>query len=112
MSDTRFTILGILLIFAGFLILGTMGNEYQTALIEAEEFDDCYAYSDDMKPTKADCSAKVFGQTMFFGMVIAVIGAGVIVLIKGVRGRWDNEVKPEDMVGPGGSSSETDSTKD
>jgi len=24
-------------------------------------------------------------------------------LIKGVRGKWDNDVKPEDMVGPGGS---------
>jgi len=25
-------------------------------------------------------------------------------LIKGVKGRWDQDVKPEDMVGPSGPS--------
>lgn len=109
MSDTRFTILGIVLIFVGFIVLGTLGGEHQTSSIEAEEFGDCYIYSDDAAPIKTDCSIRILDQTVFFGIVIALIVAGVIFLIKGIRGKWDNEVKPEDMVGPGGGSSEKDS---
>lgn len=106
MSDTRFTILGVALIFAGFLVLGVMGGEYQASSMEADEFGDCYEYSEDAAPAKIDCSAKVLGQSVFFGVVIAVIAAGVAVLVKGVRGRWDNEVRPEDAVGPGGNNPE------
>jgi hypothetical protein len=39
---------------------------------------------------------------LFFTLVLVLIAAGIIALIKGVKGKWDNEVKPEDMVGPGG----------
>ena len=108
MSDTRFTILGVVLIFSGFLVLGILGGDHQASSIEAKEFGDCYIYSEDSAPIKADCSVKVSDQIAFFGVVIALIAAGVIVLVKGVRGKWDSEVKPEDMVGPGGSSSESD----
>lgn len=102
MSDTRFTILGIGFIFAGFLILGIFGGDYQTSNIEMTEFGDCYEYSENNEPIPIDCSYKVFDQTIFFGVVIGLIVAGVISLIKGVRGNWDSKVKPEDMVGPGG----------
>jgi len=34
-------------------------------------------------------------------LVISLIGAGIISLVKGVRGKWDQDVKPEDMLGPG-----------
>ena len=44
-------------------------------------------------------------KTMFFLFVIALIGVGIVALIKGMKGRWDQDVKPEDMVGPGGPSS-------
>lgn len=104
MSDTRFVILGACLVFAGFLVLGVLGADHQAASIEADEFGDCYTYSDDRPPEKTDCAARVGGQTAFFGIVIAVIAAGVAILIKGVRGSWDNEVRPEDMVGPGRGS--------
>ena len=66
------------------------------------EFENCYEYSEDKEPVSINCSYKVFDQTVFFAIVSALIGAGVIALIKGVKGKWDNEVKPEDMVGPGG----------
>jgi hypothetical protein len=36
--------------------------------------------------------------------VIVLIGGGIISLIKGVKGRWDQDVKPDDMVGPGGKN--------
>lgn len=101
MSDTRFTIIGVALIFAGFLIFGILGGNYQTSNIEMTEFEDCFEYSDDKEPVPISCPYKAFDQTVFFGIVGAVIGAGVIALIKGVKGKWDNEVKPEDMVGPG-----------
>jgi len=36
-----------------------------------------------------------------FGVVLGIIIAGVLTLIKGAKGNWDQNVKPEDMVGPG-----------
>jgi hypothetical protein len=102
MSDMRFIILSVGLIFAGFLILGVFGDDYQTASIEATEFGDCYDYDSKSNPVPINCSIKIFDQVLFFGLVLALIIVGIIVLIKGIRGKWDNEVKPEDMVGPGG----------
>jgi len=101
-SDTRFTIIGILLIFVGFLVLGIFGGNFQSANIEMAEFGDCFEYSDNNEPIPINCSYKSLDQTIFFSIVVVLITAGVISLIKGVRGKWDNQVKPEDMVGPGG----------
>ena len=100
MSDTRFTILGIVLIFIGFLVLGVFGSNFQNNTVEMTEFGDCYDYSQE-EPTPINCSYKVFDQSIFFGLVIALIVAGVISLIKGARGDWDSKVRPEDIVGPG-----------
>ncbi|GKS66508.1 hypothetical protein YTPLAS73_00550 [Nitrosarchaeum sp.] len=102
MSDMRFIILSVGLIFAGFLILGVLGHNYQTANIEATEFGDCYDYNSGPNPAPINCSFKMLDQVLFFGLVLGFIVAGIIALIKGIRGKWDNEVKPEDMVGPGG----------
>jgi len=41
MSDTRFTLIGIGLIFAGFIILGIFGSQYFVNTLEAEEFGEC-----------------------------------------------------------------------
>lgn len=104
MSDTRFTIIGIILIFAGFLILGVFGAEYFAVTIESQEFGDCYKYFDDKPPEPIDCTIKLQDKIMFFGLVIGLISAGVFSLIKGVRGKWDQDIKPEDMLGPGNSN--------
>ena len=69
--------------------------------MESNEFGTCYEYSDDAPPKEINCSFKIFDQTVFFGMVIRFIVGGIICLIKGAKGDWDNKVKPEDMVGPG-----------
>ena len=100
----RFIIMSVALIFSGFLILGVFGHQYQTANIEANEFGDCYDYNAGPNPVPVNCSFKIFDQTLFFVLVLALIVAGIIALIKGVKGKWDNEVKPEDMVGPGGDN--------
>jgi len=97
----RFTIIGIALIFIGFIILGVFGHDFQTATLESNEFGTCYEYSNDNVPIEIDCSSKIIDQTIFFAIVMGFIGAGVIALVKGVKGDWDNKVKPEDMVGPG-----------
>ena len=102
MSDMRYIIIGIVFIFSGFLILGIFGHDYQIANIEANEFGKCYEYYDDKEPIAISCSSKIFNQTLFFIIVIVLITVGIISLIKGVKGRWDNDVKSEDMVGPGG----------
>ena len=101
MSDTRFTLLGIGLIFAGFIILGIFGAPYFDATIQAEEFGDCFEYFDDRPPVPVECKTKLEDKMMFSGLVIGLVGAGVVSLVKGVKGSWDQDVKPEDMVGPG-----------
>jgi len=111
MSDMRFIIIGIVLIFVGFIILGGFGQDYQAATLESNEFETCYEYSDEKAPVEIDCSSKIFNQTLFFALIIGFIGAGIISLVKGVKGDWDNKVKPEDMVGPGRRDTD-DSDKD
>ena len=108
MSDMRFIIAGIILVFVGFIILGVFGQEYQTATIESNEFGTCYEYFEDSPPMEINCSFKLFDQTIFFALVIAFIGAGMIALVKGVRGTWDNKVNPEDMVGPSKQTENSD----
>jgi hypothetical protein len=39
-------------------------------------------------------------QAVFFGLILSFVILGIISLIKGTRGDWDNKVKPEDMTGP------------
>lgn len=106
MSDIRFIIIGVALIFTGFIILGGFGHDYQAATLESNEFGTCYEYFDDKPPEEINCTSKTFDQTLFFSIVISFIGAGIIALIKGVKGDWDNKVNPEDMVGPGRKQNE------
>ena len=44
---------------------------------------------------------------MFAG-VIGILAAGGLALLKGIRGTWDNDVKPEEMLGPGGDKKSPD----
>ena len=111
MSDIRFTIIGIVLIFVGFIILGGFGHNYQAATLESNEFGTCYEYFEDKPPEEINCSFKIFDQTLFFALVIGFIGAGIIALIKGFKGDWDNKVKPEDVVGPGNQQNDDSDKK-
>ena len=102
MSDTRFTMLGVALIFAGFLILGIFGQHYYNFSIQAQEFGDCFEFRDGQQ-VELDCQVVAQDKTAFFALVIGLIAAGIFFLIKGVRGRWDQDVKPQDKVGPDSS---------
>ncbi len=114
MSDIRFTMIGIALIFVGFIILIVFGHDYQAATIESNEFGTCFEYSNDKVPVEIDCSFKILDQALFFALIIGFVGAGIIALVKGVKGNWDNKVKSEDMVGPSRRENESseDSDKD
>ena len=96
----RFIIIGIALTFAGFIILGGFGHDYQAATLESNEFGTCYEYFDEKAPVEINCSFKIFDQTVFFALIIGFIGAGIIAFVKGAKGNWDNKVNPEDIVGP------------
>ena len=112
MSDTRFTMIGIALIFAGFVVLGVFGSEFFDVSVQAQEFENCFEYFDDKPPVPIECEVKLQDKAMFSGLVIGLVGAGIFSLVKGVRGKWDQDVKPEDMLGPGGPSNpDTTDTK-
>ena len=106
MSDTRFTMLGIGLIFAGFIILGIFGTAYFDATIQSNEFETCFEYFDDNPPVEVSCDAILLNKVMFLGLVMGLVGAGIVSLVKGARGKWDQDVKPEDMVGPSNSDAD------
>ena len=101
-SDTRFIILGIGLIFSGIILLSVFGN--QSAEISLQEgFSKCFEYHDDSPPTEIDCDTAAENKMIMFGITALLIMCGIVSLVKGTKGRWDQNVKPEDMVGPGSS---------
>ena len=111
MSDIRFIIIGAGLIFAGIIILSVFGSDHVDITLQAE-FGDCYEYHDDDPPTEIDCDIAFQDKMIFFALVVMLIICGIIAMIKGIRGTWDQDVKPEDMVGPGSSFDTQDEPKD
>ena len=62
----------------------------------------CYDYTDENVAVKVDCEEQLQSRNLMFVVVIGILAAGGIFLVKGIRGTWDNDVKPEEMLGPGG----------
>ena len=111
MSDTRFIILGVGLIFAGIIILSVFGAQFNEITTQ-EEFHVCYEYHADMPPTEIDCDTAFQSKMIIFAIVALLIICGIASLVKGIRGEWDQDVKPEDMVGPSGSFDTHDGPND
>ena len=110
-SDTRFIILGIGLIFSGIILLSIFGS--QSAEISLQEgFSKCFEYHDDSPPTEIDCDTAAENKMTIFIITTLLIASGIISLVKGIKGRWDQDVKPEDMVGPGNSFDTRDEPDD
>ena len=99
MTDTRFIILGVGLIFTGIIVLTVFGPQFDEITLQ-EEFRDCYEYHTDAPPTEIDCDIAFQNKMNIFAIVALLIICGIASLVKGIRGRWDQNVKPEDMVGP------------
>lgn len=102
MSDIRYTMIGIALIFAGFVTFGVFGQDHYNYAVQSQQFGDCFRY-DNGNEVEVSCDQALQNRLAFFGLVVAIIGAGIFFLIKGVRGKWDQDVKPEDKVGPDSS---------
>jgi len=99
-SDTRLIIIGSILAFSGFLLGGITGAQYQQYTVQADQFDVCYDYTPDGHAIKVNCVEKLQDKLVFFALSLGLIGGGVTVIIKGVRGKWDQNVKSDEMVGP------------
>ena len=111
MSDTRFIILGVGLIFAGIIVLTVFGAQSDEITLQ-EEFRECYEYHADAPPTEIDCDIIFQNKMIIFAIVVLLITSGIASLVKGIRGRWDQNVKPEDMVGPNRSFDTRDGPND
>jgi len=94
-SDIRFIIIGI-----GLLAISP--SELANVTLQAE-MGECFEYYDDAPPTKIDCNIALQNKLFVFTLVVVLVGAGIAGLVKGGRGTWDQNVKPEDVVGPGKS---------
>ena len=101
-SDTRFIILGVGLIFSGIIFLSVFGSQSAEITLQ-EEFSKCFEYHDDSSPTEIDCDTASQNKMIIFAITTLLIVCGIVSFIKGIKGRWDQDVKPEDMVGPGSS---------
>ena len=111
MSDTRFIILGVGVIFAGIIVLSVFGGQINEITMQ-DEFRECYEYHDDAPPTEIDCDIAFQSKLTIFAIVTLLIVCGIILLIKGIKGKWDQNVKPEDMVGPSDSFDTHDGSND
>lgn len=100
MSDTRQLMVGVALVFAGFVVLGAFGAPYVQGTVESEQFSDCYEYSQDSPPAPVDCAQLEAQKSLFFALVVGLLGGGVLMLVRGARGSWDQRVDPSDMAGP------------
>ena len=99
MTDTRFIILGVGLIFTGIIVLTVFGPQFDEITLQ-EEFRECYEYHTDAPPTEIDCDIAFQNKMIIFAIVALLITCGIASLVKGIRGSLDQNVKPEDMVGP------------
>jgi len=108
MSDIRFIMIGVVVITVGFVILGVFGTQYTEITVQTDEFSTCYEYSDGQMAVEIDCQQIMQDKILLFVGIISIISAGIFALVKGVRGTWDQDVKPDEMVGPGGDQDNDD----
>ena len=111
MSDIRFIMIGVAVLSVGFIVMALFGTQYQDITIQTKEFSECYDYTDKNLPVKIDCDEQLQSRNYMFAIVIGILVVGGISLLKGIRGTWDNDVKPEEMMGPGGDKKTSENDK-
>jgi hypothetical protein len=103
--------IGVAVLSIGFIVMAVLGTQYQDITVQTKEFSECYDYTDENVPVKIDCEERLQDRNMTFAVVAGILIAGGLALIKGIRGTWDNNVKPEEMLGPGGDKKTSDEDK-
>ena len=112
MSDIRFIMIGVVVITIGFIVLGVYGEQFTEITVQTNEFSDCYEYHEERPAIQIDCDKQIQQKNILFGIVIGILTGGGLALVKGIKGKWDQDVKPEEMVGPGGSKKNDDEVKE
>ena len=77
MSDTRFIILGVGLIFAGIIVLTVFSTHVDEITLQ-EEFPECYEYHTDAPPTEIDCDTAFQSKMIIFAIVALLIICGIV----------------------------------
>ena len=112
MSDIRFIMIGVVITTVGFIVLGVFGSEYTEITVQINEFSTCYEYPDEQHSIEIDCQEIIQNKVLFFAGVTIIIIVGILALIKGIKGTWDQDVKSEEMLGPGGDRKDTTTSDD
>lgn len=99
MSDIRLIMAGAVIIFAGFYVAGIGGSEYSEISMQAKEFDSCYDYSTGTA-VHVNCNQAENDALQYIALALALMGGGSYVIFRGIKGRWDQNVKNDEMLGP------------
>jgi len=99
MSDIRLIMVGAVIMFVGFMLGGMANSNYAQFAIQQQNFDECFDYSSGVA-VHVKCSEKSQDYWFYLALSIGLLGAGGVVLFKGIRGKWDHDVKDDEMVGP------------
>ena len=99
MSDIRLVMIGAVIIFAGFVVGGIANSGYSQYAVQTQNFDDCFDYSTGVE-VHVKCSEKSYDYMMYLVLSFGLLGAGGFVMYKVIRGKWDHDVKDNEMVGP------------
>jgi hypothetical protein len=103
--------IGVGVLSVGFIVMAIFGTQYQDITVQTKEFSECFDYTDEDIVVKIDCDKQLQNRNLMFTAVIGIMVAGGVSLVKGIRGTWDNDVKPEEMLGPGGDKKSPDEDK-
>ena len=98
-SDIRLIMGGAVIIFVGFMLGGMVNSNYAQFAVQQQNFDECYDYSTGIA-IHVKCSEKNQDYLFYLALSIGVLGAGGIVVFKGIKGKWDHDVKDDEMLGP------------
>lgn len=99
MSDIRLVMIGAVVIFAGFVVGGFASSGYSQYAVQQQNFDDCFDYSTGVA-VHVKCSDKIYDHMLYVILSLVLLGSGGVVMYKGIRGKWDHDVKDSEMVGP------------
>lgn len=99
MSDMRLVMIGAVIIFSGFMVGGIGNAGYAQLAVQQQNFDDCFDYSTGVE-VHVKCSDKAYDHMLYLALSLGLLGAGGVVVYKGIRSKWDSNVKDDEMVGP------------
>ena len=99
MGDIRLIMIGAMIVFAGFYVASMAGSEYSEISIQATQFDDCYDYSSG-SAVHVSCIQVEHDALLYLVLALSLFGVGGYVIFRGIKGRWDQNVKNDEMLGP------------